>query len=211
MVISWSPSGDFSEVVDTLESVTILRCDRQGHAVQAEAWRFEEVRADSAQAPGSLWQTITTWQFSLPEVDVSPVPSDRLVDAQGRCATIRSARRQQGATRYVCETVRNVVTAKSRQVFDIQRPIVVNGQGGSTIEQWELAQTGVEGCFPRRQEDPLEESPAIDIALVGPDEVVVGARLLSRRGGEYAVTAVDMPKIVGDPWVVTTVELDTSA
>lgn len=207
MTDNWSPAGDFIEVVDTLEPVTVLRCGRPDHALVAQAWRFEESRSDSTQAPGVLTRKVTTWQLYAPEDESPPKPGDRLIYDQTLCATIRSVKRQQGATRLVCEAVGYEVLPGARQVFDVQRPIVANGQGGSTIERWELDQTSVEGCFLQVEKDPLAESAPVEVVLIGLSSLQVGARLHRRRGGALAVVAVEPPGAIGDPWLVTAEEI----
>ncbi len=80
MVEDWSANGDFDEVVDTLEPVTIRPCGRSDHAEQLNAWRFEEKRSDSTLAPGALLQVVTTWQFGLVEGERPRRPGEKVCD-----------------------------------------------------------------------------------------------------------------------------------
>lgn len=207
MVANWNAVGDFTEVVDTLESVTLIPCEATDHREQIDAWRFSETTSESSIAPAVLTELVTTWQLGFVEGGPLRRPGEKLCDGQGLVSTIRSVRRLQGATRWVCESIRHQVLQEAEEVFDVERPVVTSDQSGSTIGGWALSQTSVLGCFVPTEEDPLKSEEPREIVLIDANPILVGARLHRRRGGVYAATAVVPPEGVGEPWLITVEEI----
>lgn len=191
MPTSWTAEGDFEEVVDTLEPLTLRRQGRHDPEWTRLCWRFSEVTEDPATVSGLLRRTDTVWQLTLVVGEVPPRPGDLLVDVGGRCMSIKTAEPRQGATRYRCEARHVELAPESAQRFDFQEPIFDDGPEGPTLVGYRTVRPGVLAAIERTSEpvDPEENAPVTLLTTSDPG-LRVGDRVLSHRGDLYDVTEV---------------------
>ena len=88
MPIAWDAAGDFAQVVDGLEPVTLRRAGTLEEVPIAAAWRFSQVQTDAEAGSGFTFQTDCEWQFPWNEAVAPPRVGDDILDDDGHEWTI---------------------------------------------------------------------------------------------------------------------------
>lgn len=201
MIETWDAGGDFAEVLDTLEPITILCLGCLDEAVETTAWRFREERIAVADSLAALVRTDVTWQIAIAEGERSPMPGDLVIDSAGGCSVLSDVSPLQGATRHICQATRLEIAPASVERFDLVRPIWTETPEGPVVERFELTRPAIAGHLKVLPGD-LAEVETGKLYVVSPLPMVVGDRFHRHRGGEYEITQIDEPATLGRPWVV---------
>lgn len=203
MPIEWNAEGDFAAVVDTLEPVTLYRCQHGGAGVEMVAWRFDDATDSPEDAQGAVRRRVVVWQLPLEVDGVSPQPGDVVVDGAGGCSTIRSVSRMRGATRWSCDSLRATIAPEFAERFDLERPILEETSEGPAVVGWRTVRPGLVGYFERA--DGLEPQEAVNpvsvtVMMVAPIDLREGDRVRRHRGGLYAVESQTRAEGIGEPY-----------
>lgn len=199
MPISWNVEGDFDEVVDTLESVTLLRRGGDPAGELMRGWRYRQESSAPVGAEGAVRLIDTTWQTPIEAGVRRPDPGDRLRDEAGVCTTVREVKRLRGGTRYSCLTRRVELAPLAAERFTRERPIYGGGSDGTAITGWEATTPTLVGWLDRSRIDSGQASCEVVFRL--PVSLATGDRVRDDRGILYQVTSVVGQDSVGDPFV----------
>lgn len=102
MPLSWNTIGDFSQVVDGLEPITLRRAGTMEEVAIAAAWRFSQIQTAAEAGSGFDFQTDCVWQFEWDEEVAPPQVGDDLIDSDDHEWTILQVERLRGPTRWRC-------------------------------------------------------------------------------------------------------------
>ena len=102
MPITFDATNDFSQVVDTLEPITLRRAGTLEEIEIPAAWRFSQIQIAALDGSGFTLQTDCVWQFEWDEEVSPPIVGDDLIDADEREWTIWKVERLAGGTRWRC-------------------------------------------------------------------------------------------------------------
>jgi len=138
----FDPAGDFPNVVDGLEPLTLQRRGAVLGTV-AHAWCGPVAEREAAAGGGSLVSSDIHWHLPKAECPASPALGDVLVDSDGGRWTVLAVTESAAAARWNC-TCRNLVVAHGlNDVVTIQRAEYAKDAGGAVAEQWHTWRTGV--------------------------------------------------------------------
>lgn len=193
MSLPWSTIGDFDEVVDTLEPVSLRRCGRQSDALVCQGWRFK-VEVDKNPLGIKGFRRIeATWQIPVLPGEAPPRPGDVLVDEQGECFPVRMSTLLRGGTRYVCQTSSIDLVESQSERFDLERPIWQSTSEGSVIVGWSVVRPAMRGVFEMRgdfDETTVPNGPEVaTLATLSEVRAEAGDRVRRHRGGRYSVVS----------------------
>lgn len=190
MVVAWNASGDFQAVVDTLETVTIVRPGDPAESASLAAWRYEETTSTPWDGGDAVVETQTTWQVPHGIDQAAPKVTERIMDASGRTWVIEQVERLRGSTRYLCEARETVLRRDRSEVFRVERSIWQEGSEAPELVGWAREEAilgtkrllssdyGLSGSEVRRR---------YQIGLVGDIEIGLGHRIIGQQGEILAV------------------------
>lgn len=197
MVIVWDVMGDFEQVVDTLEDVTLYRSDQQDSPVAVRAWRYSDETTSPLAGGTAVRRIDLVWQVTIqPEVP-APAVGDRIVDVNGDSSLIRSVERLQGGTRYRCEVRRTELASASVELFDLERPIWEETAEGPAITGWQVISAGFSGAV--NENAPLAAPAEVELAILVSLPVEPGDQVRRHVGGRYDLIAFRPAAEFGDP------------
>lgn len=178
MPINFTPAGDFSAVVDTLEPITLLRRGSANQTSIGAAWRYADRTAESTPSGGFVTASDVTWQFEWTGA-TPPKVGDRLLDAAGECFTLLGVDRLGGETRYKCES-RNLRVAHGLDCrVAIEQAVWEDLGGGPEITGWATILPAVHARIqPERVEVDESTDPVSSVAT-------------------YRITLEDSPPLTG--------------
>ncbi len=143
MPTSWNAVGDFTNIVDGLESVTLLRHGNTQEITIDRAWRFSRQTDESEPAGGYAPVANIVWQFEWDPLLLTPQVGDRLLDTTGDCWTLLSVESMLGATRWRCQS-RNLRVAHSLDcLLTVEQAVWEDLGSGLEITGWSLFQSAV--------------------------------------------------------------------
>lgn len=198
--MAFDPSDDWSDVIDGLQPITLLRpgtsvsvpvphalCRvlRNGEAESVVAWNT---------------QNDVVWHLPVTEVPLPPKPGDLLVDVDGRRWTVLSVRAAGLATRWRC-VARDLVAAHGLdESIRIEKADYVKSDNGAEEAVWRLWKAGVRARIcPLAQETLDEHQRTVTAAtfkvLVAEDlEAVHACRIRGPDGKTYRVQSYRKPQ-----------------
>ena len=196
-MLTWDASGDFLEVVDTLEEIT-WKDGCGGEEVTLNAWRFSERSIASPEGSSSFTVFESTWQLQPVAGVESPAVGDRLVESDGICWVITEVKRLRGKTRFSCDARRIVIRRDMSEWIDLQE---AQWQAGSppTIQGWTTVGLPLRGCVELvgsvvDSEDPSSTNQTYRITLSEPVSATGNHRFRTHAGNTYRVeTEVTQP------------------
>lgn len=203
MPLSWDTEGDFDAVVDTLESVTLLRCGRAENAEAFRAWRFSETVVESGDSLGVLRRVDVVWHTQYIAGELPPRPGDVVVDEADERCVVHSVNLLRGGTRYVCQSRRTEFAEGRGERFDVERAITEDSSEGTVLIGWRVTRPGVQGWFDTPPAPGVaSEGTQVRVLLLEPFAIEPGDRLRRHRGGVYEVLSHTPPASLGEAWVV---------
>jgi hypothetical protein len=104
MPITWNAAGDFADVVDGLEPVTLRRAGTLVEVPIAAALRFSQMKTAAEAGSGFTFQTDCVWQFEWEDAESPPLVGDDILDADDHEWTILQVERLRAQTRWRCLT-----------------------------------------------------------------------------------------------------------
>jgi hypothetical protein len=102
MPLTFNAVTDFSQVVDTLEPITLRRAGTLEEIEIPAAWRFSQIQTAAPDGSGFTLQTDCIWQFEWDEEVAPPQVNDDLIDADAHEWTLIKVERLAGITRWRC-------------------------------------------------------------------------------------------------------------
>ncbi len=145
MALSWKPKDDFSQVVDLLEPVTLLRRGSSTQVAIATAWRFSHQKSESEKANGHAPQTDVEWQFPWDTALSPPQLGDRLLDAAGDCWTLLEIESLRGETRWRCQARNLRLAHRLDALLKVEQAVWEDLGSGPEITGWTLFRESVYG------------------------------------------------------------------
>ncbi len=206
MIDSWDAAGDFAEVLDALETVSLQRKGCREHAIEATAWRFGEERLPDEDSYAGLIRSELTWQIAVPEETPRLAPGDIIVDSAGACSMLRRVRHLRGATRTWCQSIRLEIKPESADRFDLLRPLWIDQDGTPVLEREELLRPALNGFFRLGESDSAVKETG-ELFMVEATPIAVGDRVRRHRRGQYEVTDIETPSNIGRAWRASLTEL----
>ncbi len=143
MAVVLNVQGDFSDIVDGLEVVTLRRRGSSTTIPVAKAWRFSSKTEDPESANGATVRNDVQWQFEWDESNGEPRLGDTILDANNQCWTILTIEQLRTKTRYRCLTRNLAVTHGLDQRVDIQQAVWEDLGSGPEITSWRTVQAAV--------------------------------------------------------------------
>lgn len=135
--------GDFSDVTDLLEPVTLK--DRRGNTLDSipAAKRLSLSTREAAASGGQYRQGDTTWHLPVDSVTAPPQLGQKIIDSFGDNYTILGIDRIVLDSRYRCIS-RNLTIAEGLdQLITIQRATWTKGRSGALAATWSDWRTGI--------------------------------------------------------------------
>jgi len=114
MAIEFDPKGDFAEVGDNLQAITLMRPGSSMFAGISKALIRSVITTDqsatrsmyvSSTKPASQKAVSTSdvaWHFSTSELSETPQPGDMILDANGQRWTVLAVKKMTLHTRWMC-------------------------------------------------------------------------------------------------------------
>lgn len=205
MPLVWDADGDFVEVIDTLEAVTIERL-AGGADVETLAWRFSEEATDLAPISGAVVRYDAVWHSSA---SVGVAVGDAIVDAADERWLVYQINKLRGTTRSVCRTRRTVIRESLLEEFDLERPVWGEGPEGPEIVSWDVVAEDLSGVFVADESfsggSNAERVTVFTVDAIGCE---AGDRVRRHDGDRvYAIVGQAAPTTAGDVYRVTAEEV----
>ncbi len=210
MTLGWKAEGDFVQVVDTLESVTLKKVGCIGE-VTMDAWRFSDKTIDEPGTEGAVRRSEAVWQLPFIEGTDPPSVGDRLIDSAGTCWTVVEVDQFRGETRRRCLTRRIALRADVAEWMDLEiatwKPIVPEPPTGPELEimGWQVVRPALRACATRIETAPdsVAGEPAVQryrITLTEPIEATPNYRLRSHAGRAFRIIEQTIKDQLGEGW-----------
>lgn len=198
--MTFDPSDDWSEVIDGLQAVTLLRPGTSLTVTIPHAL-CRVLKSGEAETTAA-WNTHDDVVWHLPAAEVAPAPrsGDVLVEAEGRRWTILSVRSVALATRWRC-IARDLAAAHGLdQTVRVEKAHYAKGDNGAEEVVWRLWKAGLRAKIqPLAQETADEHQRTATAAtfkvLVAEDlELDHTCRIRGPDGKVYRVQAYAKPQ-----------------
>lgn len=140
--MSFDPSADFSEIVDFLEPIVLVRRggDRVavGHALRREIKTQEAVASD-----GAVTQSDVEWHLSRAECVCDPRLGDAIVDGDRRRWTVLTVAESRSSARWICTCRDLAVVHQLDDVISIDQVEYPKDASGTPVPTWHTWRTGI--------------------------------------------------------------------
>lgn len=212
MTLNWDASGDFEEVLDTLEEVRVFRAGCDAQVTYPKAWRFVE-SAEPANDADVVVRRDAVWHLPAGGNQRDPAVGDRLIDAAGDCWTLSRVERLRAATRFRCESRSTRLRAADAVWLRLERATWADGPDGPVVSGWTIETPAVSGVVELlastpSTSDPSAESQRYRITLAEPIEAGPHHRLVGPGGEAFRLAdAVTAPPPGEAPSVAATREV----
>jgi hypothetical protein len=143
MALPFDPGGDFLDVVDGFQPVTLVRPGSSATTAVEHALR-RAIRTREAQASqGQYTSGDVIWQIPAAEAPEAPRLGDAIVDASGRRWTILNVRAATRDSRWRCITRDLAIAHRLDEAIRIERATYAKGPSGAEEPTWRLWKSGV--------------------------------------------------------------------
>ncbi|MEO1497510.1 MAG: hypothetical protein AAFV43_10200 [Planctomycetota bacterium] len=132
----WTAGGDFVEVLDTLEPVSLVPAGGGDPVSLPKAWRFVEQEETIGERAATVVRQDATWHLPIADGAVTPAVGDHLIDAVGACWVIRSVERLRAATRYRCDARSTRLRCADAEWCRVERAQWQDGTDGPEVAGW---------------------------------------------------------------------------
>jgi hypothetical protein len=154
MSVDFDPAGDFADVTDGLETVTLRRRGSGDATVVTHALRRAASTREATlhnrfntrkETPSSGRYTASEVSWHLPNGQLSAAPrlGDAIIDAEGRRWTILHVQLTTLRTRWQCAACNLAVVYGLDDTITILKATYVKGEGGAAEPTWRPWKTGV--------------------------------------------------------------------
>jgi len=143
MPVQLNATGDFAQVTDGLESVTLRRRDTAATVAVSAARRNEVVTGEAEPSGGSAHQSDAVWHLQLPTGEGPPELGDVVIDGAGQRWTTLQVVSLLMAGRFKCVTRELSVAFGCVNRVDIQRAVWGDLGSGPVIVDWDYAYTAL--------------------------------------------------------------------
>jgi hypothetical protein len=195
MSLSFDPSGDFANVVDGLEPVTLLRPGSSSTASVDGAMRAAVCTAEARASDGKVTAGDVVWHLPAAELDAPPGPGDVIVDAAGGRWTVLAVRLATAGSRWRCACRNLAVAGGLDQYVDIEQATYAKGEHGAEQTAWRPWRTGVAAriqpvrAVARDEHQRQVTTAEFVVYLAGPLAIDHTHRIKSPDGTIYRIIA----------------------
>lgn len=220
MTLNWTTEGDFSEIVDALEEITLMRSCASEEVVIAGAWRFHELSEEVEGTNGAVLRITSEWHLPIASGVDAPIVADRLLDGFGNCWSLTQIERLRGSTRYRCQARRVQIRPEAAEWIDIEKAV------WEEVEIEQVATLQISDWIPERQalrghlwrissstqgSSDQTISDQYRIAFTEPVKVTSHHRIKTHVGEIYDVIDQDDNHNLGDLWMVDIEQTNTAS
>ena len=210
MTLGWKADDDFTQVVDTLETVTLKRAGCSDE-VTMEAWRFSDKTNDEPGTEGAVHRSEAIWQLPFIEGTAPPAVGDRLIDGAGACWIVVQVDQFRGETRRRCFTRRVSLRADVAEWMDLEKavwePVVPEPDDGPELEitSWQVVRPALRAYAARIEtsSDSIAGELAVQkyrITLTEPVEATPNYRFHCHAGRSFRVVEQTIKNDLGEGW-----------
>ena len=199
MTTAFDPQGDFEQITDQLEAVTLRRADGSAFAAIGAALRRAVTTREAAASDGRYTASDVRWHLPAAELAAPPRLGDRIVDATAGCWTILETRLQTCGSRWECVT-RNLALAGGLTSFvTILREVAVKGASGAVEPTYvplaSAVAARIQELSSRRREEHGRQSGIVEAKIYLAEQILVdnGCRVQAADGTLYEVTGYERP------------------
>lgn len=152
----FDPSGDFEDIVDGLEAVTLAVSGLSDQAI-AKAHRNQVTNAEVEASNGLARMGDTIWIWSTAEVAIRATLGSTITDADSRIFTILGIDLRVLSNTWAATCRELAVEARADTLIDIQQATYSKGEHGSAVPSWADVYTDV-----RARIQPFEQVPEVE-------------------------------------------------
>lgn len=161
MSLEFTTAGDFSEVVDGQEGVTLRRAGGWSELELPAALRSFAKHTEAEPSAGDVVAGDLTWEFELPEGEAAPVVGDEIVDGEACCWRLLEVKRLRLGTRYRCQARCLEIAYRLSHLVTIQAAVLEDLGSGPEVTGWETIRPTVRARIqPDETEVDQTASPA---------------------------------------------------
>ncbi len=210
MTSNWNTEGDFAEVVDTLEPVTLLSKGGQEEAIYDKVWKFHVQSTEIQGTEGAVVHLDAVWQLPIDDQLLTPIVGSRLLEEDSTCWVITKVEVLRGRTRIRCEARRVELAVGTAEWLDIERSIwgEVDIEGTLTpqILDWHIVRQALRGHIwslaisqSGSEGEILQET--FRLALTEPYHLTPHHRVRTQAGVIYQVVEGIEAARLGELWI----------
>lgn len=139
----FDPTSDFAELIDALETVTVVRPGSSSSTAVSRALRQPVRTREAAASAGRYTASDVVWHLPVAELPQRPRLGDVIVDAAGQRWTVLDVQQATHGSRWRC-VARNLAIAHGLdQYVDIQQATFQKSDTGASEPTWRPWRTGV--------------------------------------------------------------------
>jgi len=187
--MTWDPSGDFADVMDGLEAVTLSVSGLDDQSI-LNAHRNQVSNVEIEASNGLARQGDTIWQWPLSETPTRPVLGSTITDGDGDAWTILEIHEQVLASKWSALCRELAIEETSDTLITIQSASYSKGVHGAAVPTWTNAFTNV-----RARIQPISQTVEVDHDADETAElyrIILAADLaISTLGADYRVIDAD--------------------
>jgi hypothetical protein len=143
MTLTFDPSGDFVQVTDQLEAVTVRPRDSSADTAVGHALRRGVTTGEADASDGRYTAGDVAWHLPAAELPDPPQPGDAVIDADARRWTVLVVLASTLAGRWRC-VARDLALAHGLDDYvDVEQAAYSKGDGGAEQAVWHPWRTGL--------------------------------------------------------------------
>jgi hypothetical protein len=191
----WNMGDDFTEVVDHLTPVTLVRRDGSPTVEVPHALRRVVKTREAQRSAGRYMANDAVWHLSRAELSEPPCLGDRILDVAGRAWTILEVQSVCQGTRWRCATRNLVIACGLDQTIEIEQATFTKKPSGAMEPVWQTWRTGLAARIqPRKakvdgQQGRLETTRRFTVFLAENVPVSHTHRIRGPYGTVYRILA----------------------
>ena len=187
--MSFDPSGDFAEVVDGLEAVTLAVSGLADQSI-LNAHRNQITNAEIEASNGFARQGDTVWQWPVSETPTRPILGSTLTDGDSRTWTILTIFKQVLSSKWSAVCRELAIEETSDTLITIQVATYTKGTHGAPEPAWANVYTSVRAKIQAIDQTPEVEHDADETAEIY--RIILAANLsISTVSAAYRVIDAD--------------------
>lgn len=213
MPVTLDLSADFADVVDNLQTVTLLRRESDESVAIAHALRRAVTSDEAAESDGRYTAADVRWHLPVEECAAQPALGDAIVDSTGTRWTVLDVQNATLGSRWAC-TCRDVaIVFGLDSTITIEEATYAKGTEGASEPTWRTWRAGVRARIQPDRAEPLTQNETRIMQrrfLIYCDATLDldhNYRIKGRDGRIYKVTAVYNAERIGE---ATTIEAEVT-
>lgn len=201
---TFDPSGDFADVVDGLEPVTVVRRGTSIATAVPHAWRHAASSKEAAPSNGQYVRSDLHWWLPQAECAAAPRLGDEILDASDERWTVLAIAGPGPSGRWRCDCRNLVIAHRLDQAVIIEEVAYSKGEGGAAVATWTTWRSGVRARIQPAEvqvEDVLRMPQAVKKYLIFiADELPLTSahRIKAADGALYRVTGWTAAQRIGE-------------